>query len=246
MSQNARPAAVKTNGAATPAMRVLCVTADLRTADFIEHELKSAAPAHRFEVVPRIDDALQRFEGAQEHDVVLLDTDVSSEDSLRLISALRGRRLPVAIILLVSSLQKDPPLQALEAGADNYVVKRANYTDRLYEILLQSVEHQRDELDRQLHPLQLLVLGDFKQVQQYLEGLSYLKPVAGSIAPDGSLEGLSSTPDRQFPYDLVLIDDAITMPRALQALKDVQMRAPEFQGNAISARPSKSTTLMAT
>src|SRR5512137_1221802 len=112
-------------------MNVLLVTGHIRDADFIEHELRKTAPHIHIVISPTCDDALARAASSERADAVLLDLLPTGGEDLRLIERLRDLDPPPAIIVMSGPADPDPPLGALKAGADDYIVKRPNFVRSL-------------------------------------------------------------------------------------------------------------------
>jgi DNA-binding response OmpR family regulator len=112
-------------------MNVLYVTGQLWDADFLEHELHKIAPNIHLDVAPRLEDALARISVAGRYDVLLLDSALPTDESQSLIAQVREQGLPITVVALVPATGEDPPLAMLEAGADDYLVKRPNFTKSL-------------------------------------------------------------------------------------------------------------------
>jgi len=124
-------------------MNVLYVTGRLSNADFIEHELGKIAPHIRIDVSPACDDLLARVAIPGRYDAVLLDPVHPGDEDLRQIARIREQRLPLAIIVMTGPEDEDPPLQALQAGADDYIVKRPHFVVSMPWILQRVVERRR-------------------------------------------------------------------------------------------------------
>jgi DNA-binding response OmpR family regulator len=124
-------------------MNVLYVTAHLSDAVFIEHELAKIAPHIRIDVFPTCDDVLARAAVPGHYDAVLIDPVLPGSESLQLITRIRERRLPLAIVVMTGPADPNPPLQALEAGADDYIIKRPHFVERMPWTLQRVVERHR-------------------------------------------------------------------------------------------------------
>jgi DNA-binding response OmpR family regulator len=124
-------------------MNVLYVTGHLSDADFIEHELGKIAPHIRIDVSPTYDDVLALVAMPGRYDAVLLDPVLPGGEGLRLIARIREHKLPLAVVAMTGPADEDPPLQVLQAGADDYIVKRPHFVDSIPWILQRVVERHR-------------------------------------------------------------------------------------------------------
>jgi DNA-binding NarL/FixJ family response regulator len=90
-----------------------------------------------FEVVGQAGDgeqALPIIESARP-DVVLLDLNMPVMDGIATLRALRGRHLPVRVLMLTISQSETDLLEAIRAGADGYLLKNAEPEDLRRSIL---------------------------------------------------------------------------------------------------------------
>jgi DNA-binding response OmpR family regulator len=124
-------------------MNVLYVTGHLSDVDFIEHELGKIAPEIRIDVSPTYDDVLARVAIPGRYDAVLIDPVLPGGEGLRLIARIQERKLPLAVVVMTGPAAGNPPVQVLEAGADDYVVKRPHFVDSIPWILERAVERRR-------------------------------------------------------------------------------------------------------
>ena len=108
-------------------MRILYVEDDARAADLTMRLLERTAPQLQFETVSNIHDALIRLGrlDSEPLDLVL----IGFGDDLSLVSHIRENSLPVAVVVVTSD--EETVVDAHEARADDYVVKRKDYLERL-------------------------------------------------------------------------------------------------------------------
>ncbi|MBP1623427.1 MAG: response regulator receiver modulated diguanylate cyclase/phosphodiesterase with sensor(s), partial [Acidobacteria bacterium] len=168
-------------------MNVLFVTAHIRDADFIEHELRKITTTIHIDFSPRIDDAMTRLAVAGRYDAVLLDPVLpGGGEDLGLIACLREQDLPLPVIVLVGAAVKETPLKVLEAGADDYLVKKPNFLQLLPSVLQRAVERRRAEAERRIHPLQVLFAGDPERAGQFFSLQSKVKIQRAVVDRDGT------------------------------------------------------------
>ncbi len=75
---------------------------------------------------------------ASPYDGVVLDLHLRDGDGLDLLALIRARELPMAVIILTGGGGDHMVISALKAGADDYVVKREDYLDRIGAIIEQA------------------------------------------------------------------------------------------------------------
>lgn len=208
-------------------MKILYVTGHLRDADFVEHELVRLLPECRLDVSPTIEDALQRLSAPDACDAVLVDAVLPDGEAPRLVAHVRQVALPVPVIVLLGANDPNPPLSALEAGADDYLVKRQQHLGRLPAMLRGALERYRPAEDEKRRVLEVLYVGDAAAAPEEIKDPSRMRLDPARLRADGALEQLEGAAVEQIPYDVIIVDDTLAGVHPLRALKDALVRAPE-------------------
>ena len=142
-------------------MKVLYVEDNPIDSDLVQRTLAHSASDIHLDLVTSIAQAQARLAGAdrESYDLVLADQRLPDGDGLSLLTAIRARDLPVAVVLLTGSGHEELVVAALKAGADDYVVKHGDYLSRLPTVLKLALERHRKEAARRLRHLRVLYAG---------------------------------------------------------------------------------------
>jgi len=109
-------------------MRVLVIEDERKVADAISEGLQ----AERYDVVvERTGDAGHARIATGAFDLILLDLGLPGRSGLEILSSLRGRGLNVPVLVLTARDGVDDRVRALDAGADDYVVKPFAFAELL-------------------------------------------------------------------------------------------------------------------
>jgi len=143
-------------------MKVLYVEDDLRDADVTLRTLRKLAPAFDVEIAPTIEVASSRLSKVATNpiDVVLTDMHLRDGDGLALLRQIRENGIPVAVVVITGMGDEETAVTALKERADDYVVKRKDYLDRLPTILESALTHFRAETARRTHSLNIVYVDD--------------------------------------------------------------------------------------
>jgi CheY-like chemotaxis protein len=143
MTAQARPVA-------TGALNVLFVEDYPPSVTLVRHVLGLHAPNIRLEAVTTVAQAIEglnRCECGPAHlppgesvrspgfDVVLTDMNLPDGSALDILAHVRGRGLPLGVVVVSSSTEEYTAAAALRAGADAYLSKRDDYLTRLPHVL---------------------------------------------------------------------------------------------------------------
>ena len=80
---------------------------------------------------------------APRYDVVLTDMHLPDGNGFDVLGDVRGRHLPMAVVMVTGHGDEESVVTALKAGADDYIAKHGDYLDRLAATLTGAVEHFR-------------------------------------------------------------------------------------------------------
>ena len=139
-------------------MKILYVEDDRRDAELTVLRLLRKAPQLHLETVSTIERALARLDLLDSNplDLVLTDVHLSDGDGLSLLKHIREHSLPVAVVVVTGMGDEDTAVEALKARADDYVVKRKDYLDRLPDTLESALNHYRADAARRSHQIRVL------------------------------------------------------------------------------------------
>src|SRR5262245_24225614 len=139
-------------------MRILYVEDDPRDADLAARKLRKAMPACKLEIASTLADAEARLETFDNSplDLVLTDVHLPDGSGLSLLTQIRDTGLPTAVVIITGSGDEETAVAALKAGADDYVVKRKDYLERLPLTIESALHHYQAGAARRARPLKVL------------------------------------------------------------------------------------------
>ncbi len=206
-------------------MNILFLTGYVGDADIVVHELGKVAPHIHIETAPITLQAVGLIGPAGRYDAVLLDPHAAGGDCQNVIAHIREQDQSITVVVMTRPAEGAPPLRMLEAGADDYIVKRPQYYASLPSLLQAAIERRRTSWLRLARPMKVLVVGDFEGARRLLSRASNIELEAAQIGPDGSLR-LSAVDCVDAPFDAAILDSSGFGPRILQILKELQAVAP--------------------
>ena len=114
-------------------MRVLYLEDDAADGDLARRWLQRHAPQFRLEVVTTLAEVFLRIsaDGHLPCDILLTDLRLPDGDGLTVLREIRARNLPIAVVVITGAGSEQTAVAALKAGADDYLVKSADYLERL-------------------------------------------------------------------------------------------------------------------
>ncbi|OQW80940.1 MAG: two-component system response regulator [Proteobacteria bacterium ST_bin16] len=139
-------------------MRVLYIEDSASDADLALRTLRRTAPDIELDVVNTLAEGFKRLAGPDCHDVLLVDLSLPDGSGLDALTHVREQRLSIAVVILTGSGDQDSAVAALKAGADDYLIKRDDYLERLPRILRGAREYFRDNMERSHPALRVLYL----------------------------------------------------------------------------------------
>jgi diguanylate cyclase (GGDEF)-like protein/PAS domain S-box-containing protein len=204
--------------------RVLYLEDNPLDADLVRRALARQAPQIALDIVPTLAEALQRMAPAvPDYELIVSDLRLPDGSGMELLAYVRERRLPVAVVILTATGDQAAAIAALKAGADDYVVKRDDYCNRLIRTLAAALARFRTELASKARLLRVLYAEhnafDVDLAQRHFA--HHAPQVRLHIVDSGSavLERLPPAADMPTPYDVVLLDYQLPGINALEVAK---------------------------
>jgi two-component system, cell cycle sensor histidine kinase and response regulator CckA len=212
---------------AATSLRVLYLEDNPVDADLTRRELARNAPVIHLEVVATLEAALARLAPEQPpFEVILTDLLLPDGSGLELLTQVRERGLPLAVVIITGAGDQEAAVAALMAGADDYLVKSRDTVGTLPVVLHAAYASFQTRRRRRARPLRVL----YGEPNEFDVDLSrrYLAKHAPHIrleSVDSGAELLSRLPrcpEDPSPYDLLLLDYRLTGLNALEVVKAVR------------------------
>jgi chemotaxis protein methyltransferase CheR len=208
-------------------MKILYVEDDPRDADLTQHRLAKTAPHLVLETVSSIAEGVERLKrlDSEPLDLVLTDMHLSDGDGLSLLNYIRENSLPLAVVIVTGVGDEDTAVAALKARADDYVVKRKAYLDKLPVLLESAFNHYRADAARRENPLKVLYL------EANSEDIETTRRHFAVHADHIQLEIVATVPEMLWRlsngakhFEVVLMNYQVAEPSPLQVLRELSLR----------------------
>jgi PAS domain S-box-containing protein len=208
-------------------MRVLYVEDDQRDADLTVRMLARTAPHLAVEAVSTIADAYERLARSDDPepiDLVLTDMNLRDGNGLSLLNYIRQSSLPLAVVIVTGVGDEETAVAALKARADDYVVKRTGYLDKLPVVLESAFNHHRADAARRANPLKILYLeANWTAIEDTRRHLAVHADHIHLEVVSESSEVLSNLRENSTLYDVVLMDIQSPGQNALHVLRQLSL-----------------------
>jgi PAS domain S-box-containing protein len=206
-------------------MKILYVVSSSHDTD-LPHRLREHAPHIELETVATQNGAIARLtEGdTPPYDLVLTELRLPDGDGLSLLKYIRGRGLPLAVVVITAMGDEETAVAVIKAGADDYVAARKDYLARLPSTLESALHHHRARATRQSRPLKVLYAGhqdkDIDLTCRYVQ--QYAPHIQLDVVRNGT-EVLQRLPQagQARTYDVILLDYRLQEPDVPQLLKEL-------------------------
>ena len=207
-------------------MRVLYVEDDPRDADLTTRTLARTAPQIALQTVSNIAEAHARLAciASAPIELVLTDMQLRDGDGLALLNHIRENSLPVAVVIVTGVGDEETAVAALKARADDYVVKRKGYLDRLPLIIESAFNHYRADAARRENPLSVLYAErNSLDIDKTRRHLSIHADHIHLQAVSTELETVSTLQDNAARFDVILLDFHVSEPNALNLIRELSL-----------------------
>ena len=204
-------------------MKLLYVEDNPADAKLVAFHFARASPTTVMEVVATVAEACERLREPGDYDVALVDLLLPDGSGMDVLAHVRAEDYPVAVVILTGSGDQAAAVQALKAGADDYVQKSGDYLERLPKLALQARRRFRAANKRRSQPLRVLYAEhnafDVDLVRRHLAQHSpHIRLHLVSTA-DEVLARLPDSAGQPADYDVVLLDYRLPGLDALEVVK---------------------------
>jgi formate hydrogenlyase transcriptional activator len=208
-------------------MKILYVEDDPRDADLTRYTLARTAPQVQLETVSSVVQALDRLRrlDSEPLDLVLTDMHLRDGDGLSLLNRIREGSLPVAVVIVTGVGDEETAVAALKARADDYVVKRKGYLERLPLVLESAFNHYQADAVRRSNPLRVLYAAN--NPAEIETTRKHFAVQADHIYLDVvnlGMEALSTLRNTANRYHAVLLDFQLAELSALEVLRELSVK----------------------
>jgi len=208
--------------------RVLLIEDDEEDYLLLQKLLKRIASArYELEHVELYDAGLARMLEGQ-HDLCLLDYRLGARNGIELLKEARARGYSGPIVLLTGADESEIDIQALQAGADDYISKSQLQGELLHRIIRYAIERKKaeqerasllreqlasKELERKKNEFISMVVHEIKTPLTSLKGFTQLLQRRLSASGESQLLQFAARIDAQSNKLTTLIDDLLDVTR---------------------------------
>lgn len=203
-------------------MRVLYVEDNPLDADLTRRVFQRSQPDIELEIVTTWREAMLRL-AVPAYDLVLTDINLPDGDGMRILDHIKLNRLPLAVVVITGLDEEDAAVAALQAGADDFVIKRDDYLRRLPATLSDALARSQLLLARERERVRVLLIGisatEYEQMSRYLD--RYAPHISLALVADVQAH-LNEISSEALPYDVMLIGDGGSPLNGITTLKLVR------------------------
>ncbi|NMC54312.1 MAG: PAS domain S-box protein [Chloroflexi bacterium] len=208
-------------------MKILYLEDNPSDIDLTRREIAKIAPDIDLEIVNNLDEARGKLFQAEagRYDVLLSDLRLPDGTGLELLAEIREAALQIAVVIVTSGGDEDAAVAALKAGADDYIVKRADYLKHLPFTLANAYQQNKVKSNTISRPLRILYaehnLVDIDLTTRHLQRKAPYFHLEVAHSGPKVLETLKAP--NQKAFDLLLLDYRLPGESGLEVLKELRI-----------------------
>ncbi|MDO9274301.1 MAG: response regulator [Lutibacter sp.] len=207
-------------------IKILFLEDNISDIDLAKRAILQAFPECIFHNARTIAEANTLLQGEETYDLLLLDLNLPDGSGLEVLTALRQKNLPIAVIILTVEGDEEIAITALKAGADDYLVKTRGYLIKLPEAIKQAINNFKKSQKYKSQIINVLYVEwhkadiDFtnRHFRQHAPNL-LIKAVPDAIT---ALKLLPKSEAEPMHFDILLMDYHLPGINALEAVKTIR------------------------
>lgn len=203
-------------------MKILLLEDNSSDADLAKIGLYSLIPDVVIEHASTVAQARVLMQSDVLFDIALLDMNLPDGNGIEFLIEIRKLKVDFPIIMVTGSGDEDAAVTALKMGAEDYVVKRANYINTLPNLINQAIQNFKENASIKSDVIELLYIEhhaadvDFT-IRHFSQHAPYIHMDSVSTA-DEALARLKSTEK----YKVILMDYRLPGMDALELIKTIR------------------------
>ena len=205
-------------------MKVLYIEDNPVDIDLTLRHFKKAAPHMDVKIAQSQTEALKiiKESGFSKFAMVLTDMHLPDGDGIAILSHIRGHSIPVSVVLLTGQGDEESAVAALKAGADDYIVKKKGYLEKLPQLLEDAHASYRQGEDRKVNELNVLYVEHNQAdvdlaIRHFEKHASHIHLTM--IYSVTEFYQLLDDMNRLSAYDVLMLDYRLPRENALEILK---------------------------
>jgi PAS domain S-box-containing protein len=206
-------------------MKILLLEDTKTDAELVIRSLKKVYPEGTIQHAVNLKEVREFLHAGIIFDVALLDMQLPDGNGIDILREIRQNKWDIAVAMLTGSGDEEVAVAALKAGADDYMVKQADYARRLPQTVEFALQHHKEVIQRSSGEIHVLYVepnpADIDLTRQHLN--RYAPFIVLENVPSGEV-ALQRLPVEKNPagkrkYDVVLMDYQLPGLNALEFIK---------------------------
>ena len=207
-------------------IKILFLEDNISDIELTERAIAKAFPECIFHNAKTIAEANKLLQNEKNYDLMLLDLNLPDGSGLDILTDVRQKNMPTAVIILTIEGDEEIAITALKAGADDYMVKTRGYLLKLPEAIKQAVKNFKKSQKYKSQIINVLYVEwhesdiDFtkRHFSQHAPNLK-IKAVPDAIT---ALKLLPKSEAEPMHFDILLMDYHLPGINALEAVKTIR------------------------
>lgn len=207
-------------------MKILYIEDNVVDIDLTQRAISQAFPEGVLHNARTIAEAEKMLQSESDYDLLLLDLHLPDGNGMELLTKIRQKNLPIAIIILTGISDEEIAITALKTGADDYLAKTRDYLKKLPEAINFAIENFKKTNKNKSKIINVLYVEwheadieftkrHFKQHAPYL----HIKSVSTA---NEALKLLQKSEEETANFDILLMDYRLPGTNALEAIKIIR------------------------
>jgi len=206
-------------------IRALLIDPETINAEKTRLLLSQELPDLEVDLVSSLREARHQAQSTPPFDIVLIDADLLDGNGIDFISERRAKAPSTGIIVIANHSDQNIAVTLMRAGADDFIIRREKYLERLPYVILRTIARVKTEKDRKVRSLRVFYADDNEDdlsltARHLIRHAPYLR--LDTFLNFQRLIENFSRPENGNPCDVLLLDYQLPGYNAFEILKMIK------------------------
>ncbi|MEI7983132.1 MAG: response regulator, partial [Bacteroidota bacterium] len=207
-------------------MNILLIEDNATDADLTQRGLKGSIPNCKVKVAQTLKQAENILKTSSAFDIALLDMKLPDGTGMDLLMEIRQSGLLIPVVILTGSGNEEVAAAAMQAGADDYIVKRQDYISKLPGLIDMAIQNHQQNMLLKSEIIEVLYIehhtSDIDLTKRHINQFAPQIHITALSSAEKALKQLPLNETEQAKFQVIILDYRLPGLNALEFTKIIR------------------------